>query len=324
MDHIPFIDAGFIHDHTDYSQLIARLWSAFRDAEIQVPTRHHHTLKNQDSPSDNTLLLMPAWKAGDGLGVKVVTVSPDNGQHNLPSVQGTYIYMDATTGVIHAILEAKALTSKRTAAASALASHFLSRKNSHSLLMIGTGALAPELIQAHASVRDLKEVYIWGRNQEKARHVSELLKDQAFTVTPVPHISDVISKVDIISCATLSETPLVPGAELRPGQHIDLVGAFTPAMRESDNTAILRSSVYLDTVEDGLKGSGDISQPIENWLISEDHIKGDLFSLCSNGKYARQHENEITLFKSVGYALEDLVGAAYYYGQFLNVGKTTP
>lgn len=316
MDAIPFIGSEFIENHTDFTELVHGLQKAFKESGIQVPPRHHHSIENPGGSADNTLLLMPAWNPGQDLGIKVITVSPDNGNLNLPSINGSYIYYDAPTGTIRAILEAKALTAKRTAATSALASQFLSRKNSSSLLMIGTGALATNLIRAHAAVRPLKQIYVWGRNREKADAICAQLRGEPFMAKAISHIKDMISEVDIISCATLSETPLVLGQDLRPGQHVDLVGAFKPTMRESDNAAILKSSVYLDTRKDGLRGSGDISQPIANWIISEGHIKGDLFDLCREGELARRNDGEITVFKSVGYALEDLVGAAYYYNLF--------
>lgn len=316
MDAIPFIGSEFIETHTDFAELAERLEKAFQGAEIHVPLRHHHSVDNPQGSADNTLLLMPAWNPGQDLGVKIITVSPDNGKLNLPSINGSYIYFDAPTGTIRAILEAKALTAKRTAATSALASRLLSREDSSSLLMIGTGALATNLIRAHASVRPLKQVYVWGRNPEKAKSICSQLQGDNFTATPITHIRDRISQVDIISCATLSDTPLVLGQDLSPGQHIDLVGAFKPSMRESDNSAILKSSVYLDARIDGLTGSGDIAQPIANWIISEQHIKGDLFELCRVGNFARRDDREITLFKSVGNALEDLIGASYYYDLF--------
>lgn len=280
--------------------------------------RHHHDFPNPKVQADSTLLLMPAWNPSKNAGVKIVTVSPENGQFDMPSIQGTYIYFDAIKGSIKAILEAKSLTVKRTAAASALASSFLSNENSSSLLMIGTGALSVNLIKAHTSVRPIKNVFIWGRNFDKAKEIENKLQDENFSITAVKSIEDKLSEVDIVSCATLSKTPLVLGKNLKEGQHIDLVGAYKKDMREADDETISKASVFVDTFQGGLKESGDIVIPLQNGTLKEDDIKADLFQLCAHKKPGRQSTKEITLFKSVGHALEDLAAANYYYNKFTN------
>lgn len=280
--------------------------------------RHHHDFPNPKVQADSTLLLMPAWNPSKNAGVKIVTVSPENGQFDMPSIQGTYIYFDAIKGSIKAILEAKSLTVKRTAAASALASSFLSNENSSSLLMIGTGALSVNLIKAHTSVRPIKNVFIWGRNFDKAKEIENKLQDENFSITAVKSIEDKLSEVDIVSCATLSKTPLVLGKNLKEGLHIDLVGAYKKDMREADDETISKASVFVDTFQGGLKESGDIVIPLQNGTLKEDDIKADLFQLCAHKKPGRQSTKEITLFKSVGHALEDLAAANYYYNKFTN------
>lgn len=297
-----------------YHQLIPALRKGFQEP-YTVPLRHHHNYENKPS-IDSILLLMPAWKSGGYLGVKVVTVSPENGRINLPSVQGMYLLFDAATGTPLAQMEAKTLTTIRTAAASALASQFLSRKNSTSLLMIGTGNMAPALIEAHAAVRPIKEVYVWGRNFEKAKQLVDRMDLPVIHIKAVPSIETIIKKVDIISCATLSSHALVKGAWLEPGQHLDLVGSFTPIMREADDLAIKRASVYVDVLEGATKESGDIVIPLQNGTIQQTDIQGDLFDLCANRVRGRQTDQEITLFKSVGHALEDLVAATLVYNIF--------
>ncbi len=275
--------------------------------------RHHHDFPNPTVNKDSTLLLMPAWNSGKDAGIKVVTVSPENGRFDLPSINGVYIYLDATNGTLKAIIEAKSLTAKRTAATSALASSFLSRKNADSLLMIGTGALSTNLIKAHASVRPIKTVYVWGRDFKKAQTICDQLSAEKFTVTPVKSIEEKIGEVAIVSCATLSKTPLVFGEYLQPGQYVDLVGAYKKDMREADNNTISKTSVFVDTYEGGLKESGDIVIPLQEGILQESDIKADLFELCSGTKKGRGSDEEITLFKSVGHALEDLAAANYYY-----------
>ena len=318
MEKIVQIDDVFIEGNTDFSELVLELKRNFSSDEIIVPLRHHHDFPNPEIGADSTLLLMPAWNPSKNAGVKVVTVSPENGQFDMPSIQGTYIYFDAIKGSIKAILEAKSLTVKRTAAASALASSFLSRKDASSLLMIGTGALSVNLIKAHAAVRPIKNVFIWGRNFEKALAIVNELKKENYNIKAIQNISDKISEVDIISCATLSKIPLVLGENLKSGQHIDLVGAYKKDMREADDNTISKASVFIDTFQGGLKESGDIVIPIQNGTLKEEAIKGDLFQLCSNQKEGRQSSNEITVFKSVGHALEDLAAANYYYNKHSN------
>ncbi len=315
MENLLQIDKDFIEEHTHFPTLIQELKNGFSKQEIQVPLRHHHDFPNPKAGKESTLLLMPAWNPGESAGVKIVTVSPENGKLDLPAIQGIYIHLDTHTGAIKAIMDAKSLTTKRTAAASALASSYLSRKEASSLLMIGTGALAWDLIPAHASVRNLKEIYVWGRSYEKAVDLCNRFKEIGVKVSPVKTITEKISEVDIVSCATLSKTPLVLGEYLVPGQHIDLVGAYKKDMREADDLTIQKASVHLDTYQGGLKESGDIVIPIANGTLQPEAIKSDLFELCSQKKTGRTHADEITVFKSVGHAIEDLAAANYYYNQ---------
>ncbi|MDG2194885.1 MAG: ornithine cyclodeaminase family protein [Polaribacter sp.] len=316
MNNTKLISGDFIEKNTVFTELITALKQAFSNRNVLVPMRHHHDFPNPEMHADSTLLLMPAWNPSKNAGVKVVTVSPENGQFDLPSIQGTYIYLDAVKGTIKALLEAKRLTVKRTAAASALASSYLSRKNSSSLLMIGTGALSKNLIKAHAAVRPIKNVFIWGRNFEKATAIATELQQENFTIQPIKTIEEKISNVDIISAATLSKIPLILGKHLKNGQHIDLVGAYKKDMREADDETILKAVVYIDTFQGGLKESGDIVIPLQNGTLKEENIKADLFELASEEKQGRNNSNEITVFKSVGHALEDLAAATYYYNKF--------
>lgn len=318
MEKIVQIDSSFINANTSFKELISVIEHAFSSKNISAPQRHHHDFPNPTMKADTTLLLMPAWNPDKDAGVKIVTVSPENSQFDLPSINGTYIYLDAIKGTVKAILEAKSLTAKRTAAASALASSYLSKKDASSLLMIGTGALSTNLILAHASVRPIKDVFVWGRDFSKAETICEQLKNEKFNISPIQKIEDKISDVAIISCATLSKTPLVLGEKLRHGQHVDLVGAYKKDMRESDNNTIQKASVFVDTFQGGLVESGDIVIPLQNGVLKKEAIKADLFQLCSNEKTGRQSDKEITLFKSVGHAIEDLAAASYYYKKYTN------
>lgn len=316
MHKIVQIDDEFINGNTIFSELILELKRGFASKSILVPMRHHHDFPNPEVGSDSTLLLMPAWDPSKEAGVKIVTVSPENGRFGLPSIQGVYVLIDTVKGGVKAILEAKGLTVKRTAAASALASSFLSREESSSLLMIGTGALSSNLIKAHASVRPIKKVFVWGRNFEKAKGICEGLKNNEFEIIAVETIEGKIDEVDIISCATLSKTPLILGKYLKEGQHVDLVGAYRKDMREADDEVIKKASVFVDTLQGGLKESGDIVIPLQKGILKKEDIKSDLFGLCSRENKGRTNNKEVTVFKSVGHALEDLVAATYYFNKF--------
>lgn len=318
MDQIPFINNEFMECHTDFNLLINALEQGFAEASVETPMRHHHDYENPEEGIDSTLLLMPAWRAGKDMGVKVVTVNPNNGKYALPAIQGTYLYMDGHKGTIRGILDAKTLTAKRTAAASALAASYLARADASSLLMIGTGALSRNLIKAHASIRPITKVYIWGRNFKKANEIALEFADDPFDMIPVKDYIPYLGMADIISCATLSKTPLVFGQHVVEGQHIDLVGAYKKDMREADDEAIIRSTIFLDTFQGGLKESGDIVIPIQKGILDKKNIKADLFDLCSAVKKGRESEKEITFFKSVGHASEDLIAAKYYFEQWQN------
>ena len=309
-----FLDAHQLEALLPFSQLIGCLRQAFA-GHYHVPLRHHHDYPIPGEAENGTLLLMPAWDDSQYFGVKLVAVNPHNRRQGLPTIQGIYTLFEIPTGTPVVQVDARALTNLRTAAASALASSFLSRPESKTLLMVGTGVLAPYLIRAHASVRPIERVLIWGRNLTKAKNLAAELKNTQYSTSPVGDLSAVIAEADIVSCATLSPNPLVMGRWLKAGQHLDLVGSFKPNMREADDEAIRRALVYVDTLEGALKETGDIVEPIRNGILRPEDIPGDLFSLCRQECSVRQSPKEITLFKSVGHALEDLAAAKLAWEQ---------
>ena len=313
MKSISLADARTIEKSLSFHQLIIGLKQAFADASITTPERHHHDYSNPGETIDSTLLLMPSWISGSHLGVKLVTISPNNYKYNLPSIHGLYVLFDAAKGMPLLLLDAQELTARRTAASSALASSFLSRGDSETLLMIGTGKLAPYLIEAHASIRAFKKILIWGRNRLKAQAICNKLNlKMDIKVNCIEDLEKGIKLADVVSCATLSVTPLIYGSWLKSGQHIDLVGAYKPDMREADNELILKSKIFVDTPM-ALKESGDLSIPLEEGLLDERDIHGNLFQLCQKTRKGRVKKEEITVFKSVGHALEDLVAAKMVY-----------
>lgn len=301
------ISAAEVEAALDFPSLVDRLRQAFR-RDIEVPLRHHHTVQTQGE-RDATLLLMPAWQPGRHIGVKMVTIFPDNAQQSLPAVMGVYLLVDGTTGSPLALIDGPMLTAKRTAAASALASSYLSQQDSERLLMVGTGTLAPHLIMAHASVRPICNVLIWGRNEDKAARLAKRLDRGDFRVRHTADLEEAARGAQVISCATLTEEPLINGSWLQPGQHLDLVGGFTPAMREADDEAIRRARVFVDTRAGATKEAGDIVQPIEAGVLNPDDIAADLFELTRGQRAGRRFYDQITLFKSVGTAIEDFAAA---------------
>ena len=312
------ISAADVDSALDFAALVETLRTAFRDGAVQ-PVRHHHTVERpQGQPT--TLLLMPAWTdfsaAGESaghIGVKIATVSPDNNQLGKPAVMAQYLLLDGRTGEPQALIDGQRLTVWRTAAASALAADYLARPDSRHLLLVGAGALAPFLARAHAAVRPIREITVWNRTADNAERLTSELTREGLPATATSDLDAAVGEADIISAATISTLPLVKGAHLRPGVHVDLVGAFSPAMRESDDEAVRRARVYVDTRGGALKEAGDIVQAIASGVLTEGAIAGDLFDLARGQAKGRSAPGEITLFKSVGAALEDLAAAIYVY-----------
>ncbi len=285
-------------------------------AGATVPLRHAHGLEaGAGAPMGAlgaALLLMPAW-SDRALGVKLVTVMPDNGARGLPAVHAQYLLFDRTTGAPLAVIDGEMLTVRRTAAASALASEYLSRPDSARLLMVGAGALAPHLIEAHCAVRPIRAVAIWNRTHATAEALAARLTRPGRPVAAVADLDRAVAEADIVSCATLSKAPLVRGALLRPGTHVDLVGGFRPDMREADDETVRRAAIHVDTRDGALAEAGDLTQPIAAGVIGPEAVRGDLADLCRGAIAGRRSAGEITLFKSVGTALEDLAAAVEVY-----------
>ena len=290
-----------------YGILIEALRKAF-SSKITAPERAQHTIKNKNG-SDATLLLMPAWKIGEHIGIKIVSVFPENTTNNMNAVHANYFLMNANDGKPVAVMDGTELTLRRTACASALAADYLVNKNVDTLLMIGTGNLAPHMIKAHCVVRNYSRILIWGRNEEKAERLALSLNIKDKEILAKNDIKEALNVADVISCATLTQKPLIMGDWIKPGQHLDLVGAFTPDMAEADSKAIAKSKVVVDTYEGALSESGELINALKEGRIKKEHILSDLRELVLEEKKIRKDSNDITLFKSVGTALEDLAAA---------------
>jgi ornithine cyclodeaminase/alanine dehydrogenase-like protein (mu-crystallin family) len=304
------VSAAEIDRLLDYPSLIEALRTAFSGG-IAVPLRHHHAIRRQ--AAEASVILMPAWHEDDGfLGVKIVSVFPGNQAKGKPSVMGTYLLLDGETGEPLASFDGVALTLWRTAAASALAARYLARPDAQIHAMIGAGALAPRLIAAHAAARPVRETFVWNRTPAKAEALARALDRPDLPVRAVGDIAEAVRRADIVSAATMTREPLIHGDWLKPGSHVDLVGAYLPTMREADDAAISRASVYVDTRAGALKEAGDIVQAIAGGVLREETIH-DLFDLVAGKARGRRSSDEITLFKSVGTAIEDLAAATLVY-----------
>ncbi len=305
------IDADRLRRVLPWESLIEALRAGFR-GECTVPLRQHHTVP-MPQQADATLLLMPAWQAGRYLGVKTVAVFPDNSQRNLPAVHATYQLYDGSSGEPLALLEGSELTARRTAASSALAAGYLSRTDATRLLVVGTGRLSLNLIAAHCAVRPIREVMVWGRSPAKAAEVARQAAATGIAARAVDDLKGACANADIISTATLAVDPLVNGDWLRPGTHLDLVGGFRPDMREADDRCITRAQLFVDTRDGALSEAGDLNQPLRSGLITAESVQADLYQLCRGEHPGRSDADAITLFKSVGTALEDLAAAVLAY-----------
>jgi ornithine cyclodeaminase len=296
--------ADEVHAALSWVELADAIEDAFIDGDTEVPLRHAHEIQG-----DGSLLLMPAWSPV-ALGVKLVTVMPGAVARGADTVQASYLLLDRGTGTPQALIDGEALTLRRTAATSALAAQHLAKPDARRLLIVGTGRLAPWLAQAHVALQpDLAHVAVWGRNLDAAEEVVERLRDEGIDAEVAPDLREAAGSAEIISCATTSREPLVRGEWLAPGTHLDLVGSFRRDMREVDDAAVMRARVVVDTYAGALAEAGDLVQPIERGAIARSHVVAELAQLLRGEVRGRLSPQDITLFKSVGTALEDLAAA---------------
>ncbi len=298
-------DAASIRKRLGWPRVIAALESALT-ADIHAPVRVNHAIDVPNAPTAS-LLLMPAWQSGDKVGVKLVTVFPGNAAH---SVSAVYVLFDGMTGAPLATMDGEEITARRTAGASALAARYLARDDAAHLVMVGAGRQSEGLIDAHRSVRPIRRVTIWSRTRGHADHEAKFHRAQGVDAEATDDLEAAVRSADIVSCATLSTEPLVRGAWLKPGTHLDLVGAFKASMRETDDEAMRRADrIVVDDRAAALKEGGDVVQALAAGAIDASRIVGDLRDLVAGHCARRERPDEITVFKSVGFALEDLAAA---------------
>jgi ornithine cyclodeaminase len=299
-----FIDAAQVHSTITMLSLINRLKTAFR-AGCVIPQRQIEHLPADEGSA--CLISMPAVACEGEVAVKLVTYFPENPKRGLPTVQGVIVVF-STLGTPIACIDAHSVTLMRTGAASALASTYLSRPQSSRLLIIGTGALAPYLALAHSSVRPIEHIGIWGRDYSKAQIAARKMRELGCNalIECVESLPDSVSFADIISCATASPLPVLQGAWLSPGVFVDLVGSFSPTMREADDDVVRDARIFVDTFDGALCEAGDVIDPLARGVIQHSQIEADLFQLTRKQAHGRSTEEEKIVFKSVGTALEDL------------------
>jgi ornithine cyclodeaminase len=311
------VSASEIDAALGFPALTEALRKAFA-SKLVAPGRHHHGVERPGETA--TILLMPAWTDGatkpSYLATKIATVFTGNAARGRPSVYATTLLLDGETGEPLAAMDGTRLTLWRTAGASALAASYLARPDASRMLMVGAGALAPFLIRAHCATRPLREITIWNHNKARAEELASRLNEaeasrESGTELSISVVSDLESAArhaDIVSCATLTEVPLVRGEWLRPGAHLDLVGAYNLKTREADDEALRRSRVFIDT-KAALHEGGDVAIALRDHAIDADQVRGELADLVAGRVEGRVAPADITLFKSIGAAIEDLAAA---------------
>jgi ornithine cyclodeaminase len=291
-----------------FDRLIPQLDKAFAEGAT-VPMRHHHYIPQGEGP-DGVLLLMPAWQ-DKYLGVKIATIYPGNTGRALPGVYASYLLSARDTGRPLALIDGNQITARRTAATAALAASYLSRPDAANLLVVGAGRVACLLASAFRQVRPIKKVALWDVDAALAARLAASLEEEGIAAAVASSLEEAVRAADIVSCATLSTTPLVRGEWLRPGTHLDLIGSFTPNMREADDACFARAKVYVDAM-DALLESGDLMGPLESGALKKDAIR-TLAQLCGGAAPGRETSEEITVFKAVGTALADMAAGALVY-----------
>lgn len=307
------IDAKRARASLAFDRLIPALREAFT-VGANVPLRHHHFIP-QAHGGQATILIMPAWQQ-NYLGIKFVTIFPDNGKRNLPGLFSSYLLCDGETGQHLALIDGNEITSRRTVGVAALGASFLARKDATKLLIAGTGRVASLAAHAFRVARPIEKVSVWNIRREGAERLVASLRDDGFDAHVAPDLEAAVKQADIVSCATLATAPIIKGNWLKPGTHLDLIGSFTPFMREADDDVFRIGRVYLDTI-DALKESGELLDPIRSGAFAAERVQGTLAQLCKGECKGRTKDSEITVFKAVGNALPDIASASLVYRDFL-------
>jgi ornithine cyclodeaminase len=308
-----YVSAAELDAKLEFPPLVEALRELFRRGVDQA--RSIHLNQPLAEGRQNDWLLLPAWQFGRHMGIKLVGVFPENTRTGLASVQGLYVLFDGRNGLPLAAIDGAAITLWKTAANSALAATYLARAESRTLLMVGAGALAPYLARAHCAVRPISRIMIWNRTRENAERMAASLTARGLPAETAGDLAGAVQNADVVSCATMATEPVIKGAWLRPGVHLDLVGGFRPDMREADDDAVRRARIFIDAWFTAGEHCGDICQPLAAGIIAKDTIT-DTFQLARGERPGRRSEDEITLFKSGGGGHEDLGTAQHILARF--------
>jgi alanine dehydrogenase len=298
---------------TDVIEAVERGFREYKTGKCAVPVRMPVPIEK----AEGIFLFMPAYLEKEGFfGTKIVSVFPRNIEKKLSTIQAAYLLNDPITGELLALMDGILLTAMRTGATSALATKYLSRKNSETLGIIGAGAQAPFQAEAISKVRPVHRMLVYDKERKSAEDFSGAVSSSLrIPVHVMASPRDVVVESDILVTVTTSLTPVFDGRHLKRGTHINAVGAYTPEMRELDDVTIGKSKIVVDTYEGCMAEAGDLLIPIRNGKLSKENIYADLGEIVLGQKPARTREDEITLFESVGFALEDLVVASLAYGR---------
>ncbi len=310
------ISAEDINRVCDYASLVDRFEQLHRE-EPAILKDMLLTQQNSESGTENNALIRAAWSSSQALGIKSATIFPDNTvKTEMPAIHAVYLLFEATHGTPVAVMDGTTLTYYKTAADSALGGKLLARHDLSTMAMIGAGAMAPHLIKAHCAVHhSLQTVIIWNRTASKAEKLADEISIRGVEIKATQDIEAAVLQADLVSSATMTREPLILGDWLKSGSHVDLVGAFTPDMREVDDAAIRKSRIFVDSRKTTIGEIGEIQIPIDAGIIGEEDILADLFDLCSQTKPGRLTDDEITLFKNGGGGHLDLMTACFIYDQ---------
>ncbi len=301
------IDAAATRNALAFAPLLDALNAMFVEG-CEVPLRHTHVIPDPATGAATTVLIMPAWQPGGFLGIKTVNIAPANAQRGVPGLHSTYLLYDAATGVPLAQMDGNEITSRRTAAASALGAAYLAREDASHLALLGAGRVGALVPLAHREVRPIERVSVWDRDAQAAARVVEGLREQGLEARVSATAQAAVAEADIVTCATLATEPVVQAEWLAPGVHLDLIGSFTPQMREADDACFAGATLFVDT-DEALAKSGELLGPISRGVFSAQDVRGTLADLCRLGTIRRKTRDERTVFKAVGTALEDLAAA---------------
>lgn len=258
---------------------------------------------------EDILLSRSAWVPGMGVGVKSVTVTPANPTRGAPTVQGAMLVFGGETNALQAVIDSAVVTKWKTAGDSVLGARLLARPDSRRLLIIGAGAVAESLIDAYAEVfPGLQEIRVWNRTRARAETLVARKGDGGRSLSVADDLETALGQADIVATATLSKTPVLRGDWIRPGAHVDLIGAFTAEMREADDALLRKAQLFVDSFETTLDHIGELKRPLEDGVIARSDVLGDFYDLVA-GRAGRAGPDAITVFKNGGGAHLDLMTA---------------